>query len=232
MPRHDYIFVDESGDPAYTREPSSDRILSSSFYTLAALHLCDDSFRDLNRHVAAFRYYSGLSRELKIPVEKENFARLIDPIQALAQGGKNIWASVVYVDKLRYNGSYLKPGGKRPASPVRFRNYMLRRLLEHHFQRYQLQSEQYDLILDRVEMTREQTENLREYISRNRNIPTPTHITHAASIYVEGLQVVHHIANGYKSVVDGNPVPSQLSFVHSRDLTTSQYVHSGKRFVG
>ena len=225
MARHDYIFVDESGDAAFTHDPVSRQLSSSRLYIAAALHLCDDSFRDLNKHMAAFRYYSGLSRELKIPAGREEFTRLLDPIRAMAEGGKNIWASVVYVDKLSYTGSYLKPGGKRPPSPVRFRNYILRRLLEHHFRRYQLRAKQYDLVLDRIELTREETENLRHYISGNRNIPTPTHITHAASIYVEGLQVVHHIAEGYKSVVDGEHPPSELSFVNPRDLTTNQSVH-------
>ena len=79
-------------------------------------------------------------------------------------------------------------------------------------------------MLDRVDLTREETENLWQYISGNRNIPTPTHITHASSIYVEGLQVVHHIANGYKDVVVGNRVPAELSFVNGRNLTTHQYV--------
>ena len=228
MPKHDYIFVDESGDTAFTCDPSSGRLLSSSFYVVAALHLCDDSFGDLNKHVAAFRYYSGLSRELKIPVQREEFTKLLDPIRAMAEGGKNIWGSVVYVDKLNYTGSYLKPGGKRPQSPLRFRNYMLRRLLEHHFQRHQLQSRHYDLVLDRVELTRRETENLRTYITDNENIPTPTHITHAASIYVEGLQVVHHIANGYRNVVHGGQPPSELSFVHGRDLTINQYIRGLK----
>ena len=224
MVKHDYIFVDESGDAAFTLDPASGDLLSSEYYVAAALHLCDDAFRDLNRHVAAFRYYSGLNRELKIHAQTEEFTRLLDPIRALSEGGKNIWASVVCVDKLGYNGSYLKPGGKRPASPLRFRNYILRRLLEHHFQNYPLQSNQYDLVLDRIDLTREDTENLWQYISGNRNIPTPTHITHASSIYVEGLQVVHHIANGYKDVVGGDRVPAELSFVNSRDVTTHQYV--------
>lgn len=224
MAKHDYIFVDESGDPAFTLDPSSGDLLSSGYYVAAALHLCDDAFRDLNRHVAAFRYYSGLNRELKVPSQKEEFTRLLDPVRALSEGGRNIWASVVFVDKLRYNGSYLKPGGKRPASPVRFRNYMLRRLLEHHFQSYPLQSAQYDLVLDRIDLTREDTEDLWQYIEGNRNIPTPAHITHASSIYVEGLQVVHHIAIGYKDVVNGGRVPAELSFVSPRDLTTHQYV--------
>ena len=225
MPRFDYIFVDESGDPAFKLDPVTSQLLSSNFYVAAALHLCDDSFRDLNKHIAAFRYYSGLNRELKIPSEKEEYGRLLDPIRAMSEAGRNIWASVVYVDKLRYNGSYLKPGGRRPANPVRFRNYILRRLLEHHFRKYPLQSRQYDLVLDRIDLSREETENLRQYISGNRNIPTPTHITHASSIYVEGLQVVHHIANGYKDVVNGGSAPVALSFVNQRDLTTNQYVN-------
>ena len=174
--------------------------------------------------MAAFRYYSGLNRELKIHPQREEFARLLNPIRASMEAVKNIWASVVYADKLRYNGSYLKPGGRRPPSSVRFRNYMLRRLLEHHFQKHPLQSNQFELILDRVDLTREATENLRHYIAGNRILPTPLHITHASSIYVEGLQVVHHIANGYKDVVDSGHVPPELSFVNSRNLTRRQYV--------
>ena len=223
MSRHDYIFVDESGDPGFREDSITGRLLSSSSYVVAALHVSDDSFRHLNRHVAAFRYYSGLNRELKIPYGREEYTRLLDPIRALAEGGDSIRASAVFVDKPNYTGSYLKPGGKRPASPVRFRNYMLRRLLEHHFQRYPLRSNQYDLVLDRVELTRAETENLRRYIAGNRTIPTPNHVTHAASIYVEGLQIVHHIANGFKRVVHGDDVPKELAFVNARDLTVDQF---------
>ncbi len=61
MPKYDYIFVDESGDPAYTLNPATGQLLSSPFYVAAALHLCNDSFRDLNRHIADFRFYSGFT---------------------------------------------------------------------------------------------------------------------------------------------------------------------------
>ncbi|MCH8825783.1 MAG: DUF3800 domain-containing protein [Chloroflexi bacterium] len=224
MPKHDYIFVDESGDPGYRVDDSSGRLLSSGYYVAAALHLCDDSFPDLNAHVAAFRYYSRMSRELKLPPEKEEFGRLLDPIRMMAEGGKNIWSSAVYLDKYRYNGRYLKPGGIRPQNPIRFRNHILRCLLEHHFQKYPLRSHHYDLVLDRVEITKEETENLQNYLAGNYNIPTPTNITHASSIYVEGLQIVHHIANGYKNVVTGSEPPDALKFVSARDVTTNQYI--------
>ncbi len=224
MPSLDYIFVDESGDPGFTLDPSSGQLLSSKSYVAAALHLCDDAFRAVNQHVAAFRYLSGLSRELKIPPEKQDFTRLLDPIRVMSEGGQHIWASVVYLDKLRYTGSYLQPGGKRPVSPIRFRNYILRRLLEHHFNWRPTLSSKYELVIDRIDLSLEDVENLRQYLAGNRHIPTPIHITHASSIYVEGLQLVHHIANGYGGVVEGKAAPDAISFVKGKDITTIQSI--------
>ena len=224
MARHDYIFVDESGDPGYARDPQSGQLLSSNFYIAAALHLSDDAFGGLNKHLAAFRYYSGLNRELKFPPSREEFTKILDPIRVMAEAGENIRASVVYLDKHKYNGRYLKPGGSRPGDTFKFRTYILRRLLEHHFQRYGLLSEHYDLVLDRVTMTREKIEELRNSLVKNKDIPTPTYITHASSIYVEGLQVVHHIANGFQGPVEGLHVPPELSFVSARNITTRQRI--------
>lgn len=224
--KHDFLFVDESGDPGYTTESISGTLLSSPYYVAAVLHVCDNSFAHINRHMATFRYYTAMDRELKLPPEKEVFERLLGPIRSLANdGAQNICASVVYVDKVNYTGRYLKPGGKRPQDPIRFRNYMLRCLLEFHFQYVRLKSQQYDLVLDRIEMTRKETDNLQGYIAGNRNIPTPTHITHASSIYVEALQIVHHIAGGYKNVVSGAETPHVLEFVRARDVTLDQFIY-------
>ena len=161
-----------------------------------------------------------MTKELKLPPEKEVFDRLIGPIGALARSDENIWSSLVYVNKRKYDGQYLKPGGTRPQDPVRFRNWVLRRLLEWHFSWAPLQSQQYDLVLDRVEITREEKDNLQGYLAGNHIIPTPTNITHAASIYVEPLQLVHHIATGFKDFVLGGARPDSLSFVRTRDITT------------
>ena len=225
MPKYDFIFVDESGDAGYSIDPDSGKLLSTPYYVAAALHICDDAFVDINKHVAAFRYLSGLTKELKLPPERDEYTRLLEPIRMMSEGGKNVWASVIYVDKHKYTGRYLKPGGERPQDSVRFRNYMIRCLLEHHFESYSLQSKQYDLVLDRIDMTRRQVENLQLYLAGNYNIQTPTHITHASSIYVEGLQLVHHIANGYKDVVKGGDIPDLLSFVNGRDITVGQYIN-------
>ena len=223
MPKHDFIFVDESGDPGYTHDENG-RLLSSSYYTAAALHLCDDSFGYINSHIATFRYYTGYRKELKLPPEQEVFSRLVEPISVIAESDQNVWASVVYLDKPAYTGRYLKPGGQRPQDTVRFRNYILRCLLEHHFQNHPLQSQQYGLVLDRIDMTDEEISALKSYLKGNYNIPTPTHITHASSIYVEGLQVVHHIASGFKNVALGSEIPKAQTFVTARDITSNQYI--------
>ena len=225
MPKHDYIFVDESGDAGYKLDPITGELLSSNYYVAAALHLTDDAFRDLNRHVVAFRYYTGFIKELKIPPRKLQFERLLGPISMLAQEGKRIWASVVYVDKLRYTGPYLKPEGRRRVNPVMFRNFILRLLLEHHLLAHPLQTRQYDLVLDRVDLTKMQADELWHYIRGNLTVPSPDHITHASSIYIEGLQVVHHIAEGFKNIFKSNGIPPELSFVNPRNLTENQRVN-------
>lgn len=219
MAKHDYIFVDESGDPGFTCDHESGELLSSDFYIAAALHLSDDAFAGLNKHMAAFRYYSGLNRELKMPPSREEFTRLLGPIRLMAESGANIRASVVYLDKHQYNGRYLKPRGLRLPDSHKFRNYVLFRLLRHHFYRSGLYANQYELIVDRFESTARQRERLARYLSQTDKFPMPAYITHAASIYVEGLQAVHHIANGFKGLANGAEPPPELSFVSTRNLT-------------
>ena len=187
------------------------------------MHLTDDAFRYLNQHVAAPRFYTGFTKELKIPPGNLKFPKPLEPIRSLAQEGAGIWASVVYVDKLRYTGPYLKQV-ERPASSLRFRNFILRLLLERHFQNYPIQSLYYNLVLDRVDLTRKQADNLWHYLYGNLATPNPSHITHASSIYVEGLQVVHHIAEGFKEALRRENMPPELTFVNPRDLTHSQEV--------
>lgn len=219
MTKHDYLFIDESGDPGYQLDEETGELLSSPHYAAAVLHICDDAFGHINEHMAAFRYFSRMSRELKLPRGQEAVGRLLGPIAMMAESAINLSASVVFLDKRSYTGRYLKAGGRRPQSPTMFRNYVLRRLLEHHFGQHPLQSNQYDLVLDRVEMSRREQGNLHDYLAGNYDIPSPTHITHASSIYVDGLQIVHHIANGFRDCAFGKPAPSELTFVSPRDIT-------------
>ena len=231
MAKNDFIFVDESGDTGYKLGPDTGELLSSTHYILAALHVTDQSIRRINRHIAAFRFYTGFDRELKLPPEKNVFNRLMAPIKELADEGLDISASVVYLDKALYDGPYLKQGGPRGQRPIRFRNYILRRLMEFHMLNHPLLSPQYELVLDRIDLNPADIENLREYLRQNDNFQTPSFITHASSVYVEGLQVVHHIATGFKNVAEGGGTPGPLSFVSWRDVTSDGSVRA-KQNVG
>ena len=219
MAKHDFIFVDESGDPGYALDPDTGQLRSSPHFLLAALHVTDESMTQINNHLTMFRYYTGFSRELKLPTSRPPFDRLLDPICASAEGGSDIYASTVFLDKVNYTGSYLKPDQERPQSQLFFRNRVLRCLMEYHFANHSLVSDQYDLILDRVDMNLAQIENQREYLHSNPYLKGPRYITHASSVYVEGLQVVDHIARGLKDVVRGDHAPHSLRFVAIRDIT-------------
>ena len=224
MAKNDFIFVDESGDTGYALDPETGELLSKPYYVLAALHVSDDSIRLINHCVAAFRFYTGFNRELKPPPEQAVFDRLIGPIQELAMQDRRIFASVVYLDKKAYTGNYLKAGGSRSQSALYFRNRVLRSLLENHFSNYNLMSRQYELVLDRIDMNIRQSEGLRAYLRDQGDFQTPRYITHADSMYVEGLQIVDNIARGFKNAVGGGQVPQSLSFVNSRDITKDRNV--------
>ena len=220
MAKYDYIFVDESGDPGYATHPETGALLSSPFFAMAALHVTDDSYSHIIRHLAAFRYLRRLSRELKIPAQKPDFSRLLQPVQELAEAGETISASVVYLRKEEYRGPYLHPNGQRGQDARRFWNFTLRRLLEWHFAANPLISERYDLVLDRIEMSRPQQAELAEYLNRNLRIPAPINVTHASSLYVEALQVVDHIANAYGTEELGGTGHDSLRFVRALNITT------------
>ena len=79
MAKYDYIFVDESGDPGYSVDQQTGALLSSPSFAMAALHVTDDSYEHIIRHVSAFRYLRRMARELKIPSEKPDFSRLMRP---------------------------------------------------------------------------------------------------------------------------------------------------------
>ena len=224
MAKNDFIFVDESGDTGYALNPDTGELLSKPYYVLAALHVSDDSIRLINHCVATFRFYTGFNRELKPPPEHEVFNRLMGPIQELAIQDSGIFASVVYLDKKSYTGNYLKADGLRPQSALYFRNRVLRCLLENHFSNYRLMSRQYELVLDRIDMTVGQVEGLRGYLRERGNFQEPRYITHADSMYVEGLQIVDNIARGFKNLATGGDVPQSLLFANSRDITEDRNV--------
>ena len=224
MAKYDYIFVDESGDPGYAVHPQTGALLSSPSFAMAALHVTDDSYQGILRHMAAFRYLRRLSRELKIPVGKPEFDRLMDPIQTLAEGGEAISASAVYLDKETFSGPYLRPDSPRGQDARRFWSLSPTLLSAVYLSGTLPQSphlaSRYDLVLDRSKCLRAQKAELEEYLDRNLTIPTPVNVTLASSLYVEALQVVHHIANAYGTAQPGKGTHDSLRFARAIDITT------------
>lgn len=221
MATWDYLFVDETGDPGDGSGGSSD------YYGMSLLHITDDVFDRVLEHLTNLRYHRGLTRELRLkPVKRKGgvweFGKLLDGIKALASQ-EAVFASSVYLVKDQYTGPYLKDSSPRGKNPIWFRNFVLRHLLEFHFAECKPRTQQIDLVIDRFELSRDGRINLEEYIQNNYNLPPIKHITHAASLYVEVLQAVHHLSTVLKVLATGEAPPDLLellSFVRLKDITS------------
>ena len=139
---------------------------------------------------------------------------------------QTVSASVIYLKKEDYGGPYLHPNGPRGQNARRFWNFALRRLLEWHFDANPLVSDRYDLVLDRIEMSRSQQAEIEGYLSRNLRIPAPINVTLASSLYVEALQVVHHIANAYGTEILSGTTHDSLRVVRALDITADYATQS------
>jgi len=135
-PKRDFIFIDESGDLG----------MSADYYVLGLLHVTDISLRDINIHLGALRYFGGIKKELKSttlnPLRKDQIAEILEH---LASRSAFIKASAVYVSKKDYRGPYLLD--QHPRDHAKFRNHILRKLLEFHFDDDKPQSSEIELDL-------------------------------------------------------------------------------------
>lgn len=103
------------------------------------------------------------------------------------------------IDKSRYRGDWLRSTASTPASPTFLRNYLVRKTIELAFDGRLNDRCSADLILDRVDYSDEHIRNLQLYLAGKYShaggftIPRITHVTHADSLYVDGLQVADHV---------------------------------------
>lgn len=186
QPKRDFIFIDESGDPG---EPQS---TSSPYYVAACLHVTDVQMEDLLPHFVNLRYFKSLSRELKPIVSNP---KLLPKILDILGWHDGIRISAVHLIKKDYKGPYLTDASPKGKNPRYFQNFILRQLLEHHFATSKFETEEGELIIDRVSMTFANEIGLRNYLNNNWNLPDFAHITFADSRYVECLQIVDLIAS-------------------------------------
>jgi len=101
----------------------------------------------------------------------------------------------------------LKTAPQKQGNPLKFRNFVHRRLLEFHFSLYPASTDEIELVFDRFDMSKEQISNLDNYLRNNWNLPKFRYITHADSIYCEALQLTGQLVNAVNDYKLGRAEP-------------------------
>ncbi|TAK37072.1 MAG: hypothetical protein EPO21_00510 [Chloroflexota bacterium] len=217
-PSRDFLFVDESGDLGDGTGGST------SYYTVFGLHVADTTYKHAMEHLTNYRYFHGVTKELKSSKQKTmspHRRRFMEGLSACASEGI-ISCSCVFLRKLEYTGPYLHTHSYGGRLPIRFRNFVLKQLLYFHFEHSPIRTEERELVLDRFEMSLEDRLNLEEYLRNDYRLPTLKHITHADSTYVEMLQVTDMLAGPFKQFAlhtADDDLREALAFVKVRDIT-------------
>ncbi|MEF3692138.1 MAG: DUF3800 domain-containing protein [Candidatus Moraniibacteriota bacterium] len=190
-PKRDFIFLDESGDPGNFTD----------YYITGLIHVTDLSLKKLNIHLGALRYFGGVRNELKSTslnqLQKEH---LLDVLKISMHDGNFVKASAVFVNKKNYKGNYLEDNELYKKDPIKFRHFVLRRLLEFHFSKEKAQSREIELVVDRFHSDESKEQQLRNYLRdiRITTLPEFIHIIQADSRYVEMLQIADWISGSVK----------------------------------
>jgi hypothetical protein len=197
--RRDLVFVDESGDPGADLDSGS-----SGYFAIGCLHLTDISIERLHRHYCAFGYFQTRLRELKSSrLSRLQKDQLADIVKSFAEDVE-MSASVVYLNKRKYTGPYLRKGGSRPQNPVFFRNFVTRLLFERHFANHPLTSTECELVFDNAIAEAEEF-NLKAYLRGNGRLPRFDKILQCDSRYVPMLQFIDVIIHCVKEYYFGDP---------------------------
>jgi hypothetical protein len=187
MAKRDFIFIDEAGEPGH----------ETDYYVLGLLHLTDETLKEINIHLGAFRYFGCIRKELiSTRLNSLQKEQLLNILKLCMNNNFFLKASAVYVDKRDYQGPYLK----EDFNPNYFRNLIIRKLLEFHFSENKPQSGEVELIIDRFYSSEEQEQTMRNYLRMDKYnlLPKFLHIIQADSRYVELLQIVDWISGSVK----------------------------------
>jgi len=188
MPKRDFIFIDEAGEPGK----------ETDYYVLGLLHITDETLKEINVHLGAFRYFGCVKSEL-ISRRLNSFQKeqLMNILKISIKNSVFLKACAIYVDKRDYKGPYLK---ENDFNPNYFRNLMIRKLLEFHFSENKPQSKEIEIIIDRFYSSEDQEQKMRNYLrmDKYRLLPKFLHIIQADSRYVELLQMVDWISGSVK----------------------------------
>lgn len=191
----EFIFVDESGDPAFGAG-------SQPFYLLVGMHCSGDVLDDIRRHLASFRYHHNVRREFKDQKWADKGTgptiRLLDLLADLTQEQK-LTTTCTWLEKRKYSAA----GGPHMESTWRFRHYQIRRLLEAHISR-QRWGDNLEVVIDRWQATHDQQANLFDYLRDNYSLrPQIANLTMVDSLYSDPIQVADILTRLARRVVSG-----------------------------
>jgi len=213
-----YVFIDESGDPGNVLEEGA----SSPHYAELALQINEKAWAYFADHVISWKYVLGKSGEFKsLPSRTDQLKRYINPLIEL-HNRNSLCCSCVYLIKANYTGPYLQPSSTSDQNPIKFRNFVHRKLLEHHFRCFPAYDCEIELVFDRYRMSAEEENNLEEYLINNWNLPNFENICHVNSIYSEAMQVTSQLVNAMKDIILGTADGDRrtlLNFISLKDIT-------------
>ena len=192
-----YLLMDESGDPG----------LDTDFFIAGTVEVSREALKDLRRLLAPYTHHYHLYNENKAAGLSATGRPRLKACEILCAilDRDDTHASVVYVEKDRYTGPYLGKQGK-PVVPAKFRNFVTRLLLEHHFQGRNIPTDtQIELVFDRVSMSRAVRQNLESYLSGNFRLPTIHHYTHVDSEYADPIFMPDLAVTVVKEYLRGDP---------------------------
>ena len=227
-----FIFVDETGEPGKRNIFSPG---STSYFGLAAISIADRDYEALRLLLAQIHWLRGTATTIDSTnhIWAFNFLRGLKELEAIGL----ISASALYIDKKDYKGRYLTWSDyniHKDEWRYYLRNYLLRHLLEYHFNS-SIPNESVELIIDRIPLTESQLENTRNYLNSQTlpkesvpfAIPYIQHLTLPASEYVGGLEVAHLLADVLKRRIQNNipPLMEELSrFVRTKHFLGEEKV--------
>jgi hypothetical protein len=214
-----FLFVDETGDPGKE---------GSKCFGLAIMQVHSKCYDAIRRVLFSYRLLSGMFPEVKdLPQKPIAHLNLLRGISSLAEA-RLIEISGLFIDKSQYGGRYLQwidedNEVSETEWPYYLRNYLLRHLLEMHYEGKTAVNEDVDLVLDRVMLTEAQRGNTLSYLNSKTHIPLRQpfaippikHLTIADSKYVGALQLVHIVADVIKNCARGKLTSDQKELMAS-----------------
>jgi len=197
-----FFFVDETGDPGHPSKKDSSR-----YYQLNIAIAHRSSLKQLNKHIAAFRYFKDTGKELK--KHTHDMKVLGGAFKDVSKKDGIIFLSYI-LSKENYTGPYLSKIGKDKFTydPKKFRNFVIRKSFEHIFREVvdvNLESHNLELVFDRYLESESDEDNLKQYLRGNYNLPHFEKIVQVDSEYSEAVQVSDYIGRYVKEYCfDGN----------------------------